>query len=182
MFTGIIEEVGTVAVAGPSQLRINAAPVLDDAKAGASIAVNGVCLTAVHFDADGFWCDLSPRNAGPHQSRRAARRLARESGAAGRAWATGSSGHIVQGHVDGTAEFLSLEPLPDGNWWLERPHPDRSDSLCDPQGISHAGRRQPDRGFSRQRKRSASPSSRTPTKTPSSAPTQPDRASTSKWI
>jgi riboflavin synthase len=28
------------------------------------------------------------------------------------------SGHIVQGHVDGTAEFLALEPLPGGNWWL----------------------------------------------------------------
>src|SRR5260370_39820944 len=29
------------------------------------------------------------------------------------------SGHIVQGHVDGTAEFVSFEPLPDGNWWLK---------------------------------------------------------------
>ncbi len=29
------------------------------------------------------------------------------------------SGHIVQGHVDGTAEFLALDPLPDGNWWLK---------------------------------------------------------------
>jgi riboflavin synthase len=29
------------------------------------------------------------------------------------------SGHIVQGHVDGTAEFLSLDPLADGNWWLK---------------------------------------------------------------
>ena len=33
------------------------------------------------------------------------------------------SGHIVQGHVDGTAEFLSLTPLPDGNWWLQAKMP-----------------------------------------------------------
>jgi len=117
MFTGIIEEVGTVAQAG-SRMRIQCRHVLRDIDEGASIAVSGVCLTAVSIRSDGFWCDLSPET------------LARTSmGALGqgslvnleRAAAVGDrlSGHIVQGHVDGTADFLALDPLPDDNWWLK---------------------------------------------------------------
>jgi riboflavin synthase len=117
MFTGIVEEVGAVAAAG-HRMRIQCRLVLEDIKEGASIAVNGVCLTAVNIQPDGFWCDLSPET------------LARTSLGAlrdgslvnlERAAAVGDrlSGHIVQGHVDGTAEFLSLEPLADGNWWLK---------------------------------------------------------------
>jgi riboflavin synthase len=117
MFTGIVEEVGTVAAAG-HRMRIQCRLVLEDIKEGASIAVNGVCLTAVEIQPDGFWCDLSPET------------LARTNLGALRAGslvnlerpaAVGDrlSGHIVQGHVDGVAEFLSLEPLADGNWWLK---------------------------------------------------------------
>jgi len=117
MFTGIIEELGAVTCAG-SRMRIQCRVVLEDAREGASIAVNGVCLTAVNIESDGFWCDLSPET------------LARTNlGALSegslvnleRAAALGDrlSGHIVQGHVDGTAEFLALDPLPDGNWWLK---------------------------------------------------------------
>jgi riboflavin synthase len=80
--------------------------------------VNGVCLTAIEIQPDGFWCDLSPET------------LARTNLGALRAGslvnlerpaAVGDrlSGHIVQGHVDGAAECLSLEPLADGNWWLK---------------------------------------------------------------
>lgn len=116
MFTGIIEEVGEVTNSG-ARLRVNCRTVLDDTRQGSSIAVNGVCLTVVTLDDRGFGCDLSPET------------LARTNlGAlsAGspvnleRAAAVGDrlSGHIVQGHVDGTAEFVSLDPLPDGNWWL----------------------------------------------------------------
>ncbi len=116
MFTGIIEELGTV-MCPRSRMRIQCRQVLEDIREGASIAVNGVCLTAVNIESDAFWCDLSPET------------LARTNlGAlsAGspvnleRAAALGDrlSGHIVQGHVDGTAEFLALDPLPDGNWWL----------------------------------------------------------------
>ena len=117
MFTGIIEEVGTIAAAG-SRMKVQCRAVLEDTKAGASIAVNGVCLTAVAVAPDGFWCDLSPEtlsrsNLGALQE---GSRVNLE-----RAAAIGDrlSGHIVQGHVDGTAEFLSLESLPDGNWWLK---------------------------------------------------------------
>jgi len=72
----------------------------------------------VAIEPDGFWCDLSPEtlsrsNLGMLQ---AGSRVNLE-----RAAAVGDrlSGHIVQGHVDGTAEFLSLETVPDGNWWLK---------------------------------------------------------------
>jgi len=117
VFTGIVEEVGQVAKAG-HQLRVDCRTVLADARDGSSIAVNGVCLTVVKMDSSGFCCDLSPET------------LARTNlGAlhAGspvnleRAAALGDrlSGHIVQGHVDGTADFLSREPVADGNWWLK---------------------------------------------------------------
>jgi riboflavin synthase len=117
MFTGIVEEVGTVAAAS-HRMRIQCRVVLEDIKEGGSIAVNGVCLTAVDIASDGFWCDLSPET------------LARTNLGAlyqgslvnlERPAAVGDrlSGHIVQGHVDGTADFLALDPLPDGNWWLK---------------------------------------------------------------
>lgn len=117
MFTGIVEEVGTIAAAGP-RTRIQCRLVLEDIKEGASIAVNGVCLTAVDIQPDGFWCDLSPETLA-----RTNLGALREGSLVNleRPAAVGDrlSGHIVQGHVDATAEFLGLEPLPDGNWWLK---------------------------------------------------------------
>jgi riboflavin synthase len=116
VFTGIIEEVGMVVASGP-KMRIQCRRVLEDIKEGGSIAVNGVCLTAVSIQHDGFWCDLSPETLA-----RTNLGALREGSLVNleRPAAVGDrlSGHIVQGHVDGTAEFLALEPLPDGNWWL----------------------------------------------------------------
>jgi riboflavin synthase len=117
MFTGIVEEVGTVAAAG-RRMRIQCRLVLEDINEGASIAVNGVCLTAVSIQPDGFWCDLSPEtlartNLGALREGSLVN-LERPASVGDRL-----SGHIVQGHVDGTAEFLALDPLPDGNWWLK---------------------------------------------------------------
>ena len=117
MFTGIVEEVGTIGAAG-ARMKVNCRSVLADTKEGSSIAVNGVCLTAARVEPDGFWCDLSPEtlartNLGALQ---AGSRVNLE-----RPAAVGDrlSGHIVQGHVDGTAEFVSLDALADGNWWLK---------------------------------------------------------------
>ncbi len=117
MFTGIIEEVGTVAAEG-HRMRLQCRLVLADIKEGASIAVNGVCLTAVDIQPNGFWCDLSPEtlavsNLGALREGSLVN-LERPAAVGDRL-----SGHIVQGHVDGTAEFLALNPLPDGNWWLQ---------------------------------------------------------------
>jgi riboflavin synthase len=98
-------------------MKVQCHTVLEGTLAGASIAVNGVCLTAVTIEPDGFWCDLSPEtlSRGNLGMLQAGSRVNLE-----RAAAVGDrlSGHIVQGHVDGTGEFLSLESLPDGNWWL----------------------------------------------------------------
>src|SRR5580658_9061059 len=132
MFTGIIEEVGVVVVAG-HRMRIQCRLVLEDIKEGASMAVNGVCLTAVDIQPDGFWCDLSPEtlartNLGTLRDGSLVN-LERPAAVGDRL-----SGHIVQGHVDGKAEFLALEPLPDRNWWLTVRIPRELDRYLIPKG------------------------------------------------
>ena len=116
MFTGIIEELGTVITAG-SRLSIRCSTVLGDAAVGASIAVNGVCLTAVDPRPNSFSADMAPetlRLSNLGYLRAGSRvNLERPLSPAGRL-----SGHIVQGHVDGTGELLSLDALGDDNWWL----------------------------------------------------------------
>jgi riboflavin synthase len=137
MFTGIIEELGTVvatrdttgATTGAStgsRLSIRCSTVLSDAAVGASIAVNGVCLTVTGLRPDGFSADLAPEtlersNLG---DLRAGSRvnLERPLSPSGR-----MNGHIVQGHVDGTGEFLSLDSLGEDNWWLRIRIPDELD-------------------------------------------------------
>jgi riboflavin synthase len=122
LFTGIIEEVGAVAAAG-SHMRIRCSVVLTDIQLGASIAVNGVCLTAVQIEPDGFLADLSPETLA-----RTSLGALREGSLVNleRPAVVGDrlSGHIVQGHVDGAAEFLALEHLAEGNWWLKVRVPD----------------------------------------------------------
>jgi riboflavin synthase len=122
LFTGIIEELGTVdslakQTAG-ARLRVRCARVLEDLKQGSSIAVNGVCLTAIELDGGAFSADLAPEtlrrsNLGdltPGSRVNLERPLLPTDRL---------SGHIVQGHVDGTGEFLSLEAVGDENWWLK---------------------------------------------------------------
>ena len=122
MFTGIIEELGTVEslarqTAG-ARLRVRCARVLEDLKQGSSIAVNGVCLTAVELGSDSFSADLAPetlRRSNLGDLRPGSRvNLERPLLPTDRL-----SGHVVQGHVDGTGEFLSLEQVGDENWWLK---------------------------------------------------------------
>ena len=121
MFTGIIEELGTVAAMETrptgARLAIRCAAVLDDLKEGASIAVSGVCLTALDPRPDGFSADVAPETLARTNlgALRAGSRvnLERPLSPGGRL-----SGHIVQGHVDGAGEFLSLDALGDDNWWL----------------------------------------------------------------
>ena len=117
MFTGIVEEQGTIAAPG-ARMHVKCSKVLEDTREGSSIAVNGACLTATNVETGGFWCDLSPETLARTNlgALRDGSRVNLE-----RPAAVGDrlSGHIVQGHVDSTAEFLSLDPLPDGNWWLK---------------------------------------------------------------
>ena len=121
MFTGIIEELGRVADLQPKDtgalLTVTCSGVLQDATLGASIAVNGTCLTAVQLSADRFTADLAPEtlkrsNLGdltpgsPVNLERPLRANSR------------LDGHFVLGHVDGTGEIETLESLGDDNWWL----------------------------------------------------------------
>jgi riboflavin synthase len=122
VFTGIVEELGAVEelakqTAG-ARLRVRCARVLEDLKEGSSIAVNGACLTAVALDRRSFSADLAPETL---------RRSNLGDLAAGSRVnlerpllpTDRLHGHIVQGHVDGTGEFLALESVGDDNWWLK---------------------------------------------------------------
>src|SRR5689334_10734350 len=127
MFTGIIEELGTVEAAAP-RLRVRCSTVMEDITEGASIAVNGVCLTAVDLRPGGFAADVAPEtllrtNLGALRPGSRVN-LERPMLPSGRL-----SGHIVQGHVDGTGEFLALDPLGGDNWWLKVRVPQELDSL-----------------------------------------------------
>lgn len=117
MFTGIVEELGTV-VTGGTRLDVKCSLVRSDLSVGASIAVNGVCLTAAALTEAGFLADLAPETLSRSNlgdlitgSRVNLERPVTP--------ATRLSGHIVQGHVDATGEVSALDPLGDGNWWLK---------------------------------------------------------------
>jgi len=109
MFTGIIEEVGTVETAASGVLRIRAATILADAKLGDSIAINGVDLTVTAINGDTFGADVMPEtyrrsNLGELKEgdavnlERSVRPMDR------------LSGHIVRGVVEGRAAILSFTP------------------------------------------------------------------------
>jgi riboflavin synthase len=130
MFTGIVEELGTVTAletrAQGARLTVRCALVLEDLGEGASIAVNGVCLTATALESDSFSADLAPEtlrltNLGALRTGSRVN-LERPLAPTGRL-----SGHIVQGHVDGTGEFLSLNSLGSDNWWLSIRTPNELD-------------------------------------------------------
>jgi riboflavin synthase len=112
MFTGIVEELGTVAWRHGSRLRINATGVLEGVGLGDSTAVNGCCLTVVAFDTDQGWWEadvtdesyartsLGALAAGDPVNLERPVRLEDRLG-----------GHLVQGHVDAVGTIVA--PAPD---------------------------------------------------------------------
>jgi len=121
MFTGIIEELGTVASFEPHQggakMRIAARTVVEGTAAGDSIAVNGVCLTALEVSPEGFSADLSQetldRSTLGNLKIGSLVNLERAVTPA-----TRLGGHIVQGHVDGRGRFDSA--VQSGDFWAVR--------------------------------------------------------------
>ena len=117
MFTGIIEELGTVATVevldDSIRLGIKGTLVRDDLAQGESVSVNGVCLTAAQVTPEGFIADVMLETLNRSSLRGIAEgervNLERAMSGAGR-----FGGHVVQGHVDGLAEIISREPS--ANW------------------------------------------------------------------
>lgn len=126
MFTGIIEELGTVEsilIGGESgRMRVRAPLVCADLHEGDSISVNGVCLTAAAMNDASFDADASPetlsRSSLGSLKRGGIVNLERALQPTSRL-----GGHIVQGHVDATGEVVAAQPLGDGNWWLSVRYP-----------------------------------------------------------
>jgi riboflavin synthase len=130
MFTGIIEEVGEIAAvdsegdSGPFRtLRVRAGEILEGVSAGASIAVNGVCLTVRQHDKGSFTAELSretlDRTSLKDLGAGSIVNLERPMRADGR-----FGGHMVQGHVDGVGRIQAFSR--DGDSWnlqIEFPGP-----------------------------------------------------------
>lgn len=109
MFTGIVEEIGTVESLRQGRLSVKAAKVLEEAKLGDSMSVNGACLTIVTLGKRSFGMEIMPEtlNRTNLGALRAGAKVNLE-----RALSFGGSvgGHLVQGHVDGTGSVTSLTP------------------------------------------------------------------------
>jgi len=137
MFTGIIEELGTVERLEPrptgARLRMRCRTVLEDLKEGSSIAVNGVCLTAAGVHPDAFTADLSPETL--ERTNLCDLRVGTLANLERPLAPTGRlGGHLVQGHIDGAGELLALDPLGDDNWWLKVRIPPELDRYVVPKG------------------------------------------------
>jgi riboflavin synthase len=122
MFTCIIEEVGRVTYIGHEKdnrrLTVSSSSLVKELKKGDSIAVSGVCLTAVEITPKSFGADLAEetwhRTSFSRIKTGALVNLELPMRANGR-----FGGHIVQGHVDGTGQFVALEEIPGAdNYWL----------------------------------------------------------------
>ncbi len=134
MFTGIVEQTGTVESLDRSdaggRIRVRAPEIAGALAVSSSIAVNGCCLTVVERNMENFAADLSPETL--HRTtfgemKPGARVNLERPLTAGKEL----GGHFVQGHVDGVGRILSLSMIgasrfaSDGaNWWLDVRVPD----------------------------------------------------------
>lgn len=117
MFTGIVEEVGSIVATPSGGLVVRAKTVIEDAKLGDSICINGTCLTVTRIEGDTFAVDTVPetlrrtnlgelRAGDPVNLERALLPTTR------------MGGHFVQGHIEGTGTLTELRE--DGEAWLLR--------------------------------------------------------------
>ncbi|MDU9391170.1 riboflavin synthase [Pseudomonas japonica] len=111
MFTGIIESIGSIRSITPKggdvRVHVETGKLdLGDVKLGDSIAVNGVCLTAVELPGDGFWADVSREtlDCTAFSDLKSGSRVNLEKALTP---TTRLGGHLVSGHVDGVGEIVS---------------------------------------------------------------------------
>jgi riboflavin synthase len=117
MFTGIVEELGTISgvetLNDSIRMRVSGKLVRSDLSQGDSVSVNGTCLTAAELTEDGFVADVMLETLNKTSLSGIAQgdkvNLERAMSGVGR-----FGGHVVQGHVDGVAEIISREPS--ANW------------------------------------------------------------------
>jgi len=109
VFTGIVEEIGKIISARPGNLTVAAGKVLEGIEEGASMAVNGVCLTVTSFNNKSFSVEVMPEtldktNLGMLKAGDGVN-LERTLSLGGRL-----GGHLVQGHIDGTGKITAITP------------------------------------------------------------------------
>jgi riboflavin synthase len=124
MFTGIVEERGVVRELGTTRLSIGCRTAASDATEGASIAVNGACLTVVEHSDEHLAFDISEETlrrtsfsrlrAGDPVNLERSLTLSSRLG-----------GHLVQGHVDGVGEVVVIDLAEDGSAWITVRAPER---------------------------------------------------------
>lgn len=121
MFTGIIEELGKIALlekhANGAKIKIAAKIVTKDTNEGDSIAVNGVCLTALDVKSDSFTADVSQETLDKSTLGRL-KNGAKVNLERAVTPNTRLGGHIVQGHVDSRGKFVSA--VQSGDFWTVR--------------------------------------------------------------
>ncbi len=127
MFTGIIEEIGTIRnieIRGPSvRITISSSRVLEDSSVGDSISVNGICLTVTSMNSGSFTADImneTIKRTAFHSMRVGTKvNLERAMKVDGR-----FGGHMVSGHIDGTATIQSIEHQGNATWYSLKPPSD----------------------------------------------------------
>jgi len=127
MFTGLIEEIGSIKSiqrGGKSiRLTVSASKIMGDVNVGDSIATNGICLTVVGFDSTSFSADVMPET----MSRTNFGLLGAGSGVnLERALRVGDrlGGHMVSGHIDGLGEIIGVEQDDNAIWVKITAHED----------------------------------------------------------
>ncbi|WP_226675071.1 riboflavin synthase [Rossellomorea aquimaris] len=131
MFTGIIEEIGSIERMRKSsssmELTISAERVLEDVQVGDSISVNGVCLTVTSFNRGEFQVDVMPETFEGTTLRTLSRgsrvNLERAMAANGR-----FGGHFVNGHVDGIGSIVRVEKV-ENAWYMDISIPEHQSHL-----------------------------------------------------
>ena len=121
MFTGIIEELGKIASwekhAGGAKMKVSAQTATKDSNEGDSIAVNGVCLTAIEITPNSFAADVSAETL--HRSTLGNLKIGSKVNLERAVTpSTRLGGHIVQGHVDARGKFVSA--VSSGDFWTIR--------------------------------------------------------------
>lgn len=120
MFTGLIQEIGQVAgirrIDGKSRITVNASQIPSELKVGDSVAVSGVCLTAVDLRGKQFSADLAEetvqRTSLGHLKKGVWVNLELPTRAQDRL-----GGHVVQGHVDGVGQLADFKKIKGGEDW-----------------------------------------------------------------